>query len=497
MMKVLAIYLPQYHRVKENDEWWGEGFTEWTAVKDAECYFEGQVQPRVPLHNNYYDLMKKETMEWQTNLMHQYGIDGMVFYHYWFKNGRKILEKPAENLLKWKDIDMPFCFDWANVSWTRTWSKAYGTNSWFAKQDGKMQIDEENALLLDQQYGDEDDWKVHFEYLNLFFEDKRYIRIENKPVIIIHKPELIASLERMMWAWRKWAKENGHEDLFIIGTCSEKWEVFDANYLCEPANGTREINKIGDVIDSQEIWNHIIYDKIDSSKKTYLCGFVGYDNTPRMGRAGTVLSTLSSGEFEDNLTKLFAKSKALDNELVFINAWNEWGESNYLEPDELFGYGNLEAVRNAIIRSECEPFDLSECYQSVGNSNMSDRYLSYWKTMDRWMILLESGKTIEQYLHDKGIQHIAIYGLGLLGKHLLTQLSNTDIVIDYAIDRKGAMRIGNFPVITLEEDLPETQLIVVTVTYDFAKIYKEILSKTSDKVIGLDELIENIINNDK
>ena len=122
-LRALAMYLPQFHRVPENDAWWGEGFTEWTAVKKAVPLFEGHEQPRTPLNSNYYDLMDKGTMEWQADLAKKYGIDGFCFYHYWFRDGRRILEKPAENLLQWKDIDMPFCFCWDPVSWARTWTK--------------------------------------------------------------------------------------------------------------------------------------------------------------------------------------------------------------------------------------------------------------------------------------------------------------------------------------------------------------------------------------
>lgn len=122
-MRVIAMYLPQFHRVKENDIWWGEGFTEWTSVRSAERLFPGHEQPHVPLHGNYYDLLQPETMRWQAELMKRFGVDGMCFYHYYFKDGRKILEKPAENLLQWKDIDMPFCFSWANESWVRSWSR--------------------------------------------------------------------------------------------------------------------------------------------------------------------------------------------------------------------------------------------------------------------------------------------------------------------------------------------------------------------------------------
>ena len=128
--KIMAFYLPQFHRVPENDEWWGKGFTEWTAVKGAAPLFEGHYQPRVPLNHNYYNLLEHDTMAWQANLMKKYSIDGVCIYHYWFENGRRILEKPAENLLKWTDISMPFCFCWANETWSRTWEKLADANVW-------------------------------------------------------------------------------------------------------------------------------------------------------------------------------------------------------------------------------------------------------------------------------------------------------------------------------------------------------------------------------
>ena len=184
-MKVISMYLPQFHRTKENDEWWGEGFTEWTTVKSAEKFHQSQYQPRVPLNCNYYSLLEKSTMIWQADLMKQYGVDGQCFYHYWFKDGRQILEKPAQNLLQWKEIDIPFCFCWANESWARTWSRIGDKNPWaniFEREERNG-----SGILLEQKYGEEEQWKRHFEYLLPFFKDERYIKIENRPVFLIYK----------------------------------------------------------------------------------------------------------------------------------------------------------------------------------------------------------------------------------------------------------------------------------------------------------------------
>ena len=151
-MKIIAFYLPQYHQTPENDEWWEEGFTEWTNVKRAKAIHKKQIQPKIPLNNNYYDLMDKKVVEWQTDLMHQYGVYGFCYFHYWF-TGKKLLYRPAENLLKWKDINQPFCFEWANSTWARTWT-AYSksaTTDWVHAD----KLESGDGVLLEQKYGTE------------------------------------------------------------------------------------------------------------------------------------------------------------------------------------------------------------------------------------------------------------------------------------------------------------------------------------------------------
>lgn len=213
--KTIAIYLPQYHRVKENDEWWGEGFTEWTAVKQAESYYEGHSQPRVPLNENYYDLDDKHTLEWQAALARQYGIYGFCFYHYYFKNGRKILERPAENLLRWRDILLRYCFSWANMSWVRTWHNFTIRGSWASKFE--QYVEGESSVLLEQKYGEEADWIAHFNYLLPFFKDERYIKIDDKPFFVFHEISDIACITEMTSCWRTLAKKNGFSDMFFCG----------------------------------------------------------------------------------------------------------------------------------------------------------------------------------------------------------------------------------------------------------------------------------------
>ena len=204
-MKILAMYLPQFHRVLENDEWWGNGFTDWVSAKKAKPLYEGHYQPHVPLGENYYNLLNKDVMVWQAELMKKYGVDGMCIYHYWFKDGRKILEKPAENLLQWKEIEMPFCFCWANETWARSWAQIQGANSWADMYeqyaaDGSDQS--QKAILLEQQYGEKKDWKKHFDYLNMFFRDERYIKIDDKPIFDFYKTADISCLDEMICYWQ-------------------------------------------------------------------------------------------------------------------------------------------------------------------------------------------------------------------------------------------------------------------------------------------------------
>ena len=217
-MKILAMYLPQFHRTPENDKWWGEGFTEWTTVRKAKPLFLNHAQPHEP--QEYYNLLDKDVMIKQAELMHKYGVDGMCFYHYYFEDGIKILEKPAENLLKWKEINMPFCFYWANQSWVRTWSNLQDANVWVDTLDNDEKR-EGDGVLLRQAYGGREQWKKHFDYLLPFFKDSRYIRKDGRPLFIIYKPEDIKDLAEMKDYWNELMEKEGLPHIFFIGkTCT-------------------------------------------------------------------------------------------------------------------------------------------------------------------------------------------------------------------------------------------------------------------------------------
>lgn len=506
-MKILAMYLPQFHRVKENDEWWGEGFTEWSAVKSAEQIYENHKQPRIPLNKNYYNLLDKKTMEWQADLMHQYGIDGMCIYHYWFKDGRRILEKPAENLLEWKDINMPFCFCWANETWARSWSKISGVNSWADKFEKK--IDENgNAILLEQKYGDIHDWKIHFNYLLSFFKDDRYIKIDNKPIVVIYKAASIGCLEEMLEAWELWAKENGFKGLHIIGAAVDyksKKSVNEILYLPPRSSITKLENKITRdnallKLSYTDIWDEIL-EKPKLEENSIFAGIVGFDNTPRNGLGGLVIEGQTPELFKKYLTRLLAKNEASGSSYTFINAWNEWGEGMYLEPDEEYGYAYLEAVLYAkkhykeyISKYEKQIQDsdktLLKEYRFL--SKKCARYESYWRILDTWLRHKEEGISLEKYFTEKKIHSIAIYGGGMLGKHLLEELRDSNIEIAYVLDRKAdALHLG-IPVYSPEDEVPSVDSIVVAVTYDYVKIKEQLQKKGYDNVISLENIMMEI-----
>ena len=354
---VLAYYLPQYHHVKENDLWWGKDFTEWTAVKNAEKYYDSHYEPRIPLKNNYYDLLKKDTFHWQSDLAKEYKVNGFVFFHYYFADGRKILEKPCENLLGWTDININYCFSWANLSWTRTWSGIAGgaMNSKFEKYNPS-----ESSILLLQNYGTEESWKEHFEYLLPFFKDKRYIKKNNCPVFIFHNPEDIDCLEEMVACWRKLSKQNGFDDLYLIGNIKNsftEYNMLDALYAHEPSYLFNEYPAFSDETKKQICTRYNDYAEVSNwscnrfyyqRQKMYYGTFVGFDNTPRHAHRGAIIDCCTPIAFKQSLARIYEQSIKNNNDMVFINAWNEWGEGSYMEPDLKYGKGYLNALKEVI-----------------------------------------------------------------------------------------------------------------------------------------------------
>lgn len=354
-IKIIAFYLPQFHAIPENDVWWGKGFTDWTNVKKGFKYCKKQEQPRIPLNNNYYDLSKIETLKWQADLMNTYGVYGACFYHYWF-NGKLLLEKPSEMLLANKEINMQFCFSWANEPWARTWT---GNNK---------------LVLMPQEYGTDKDWIKHFNYLLPFFKDDRYIKVGGCPMFIIYKLQSVPCCKEMMDCWIECAKKEGFRGMHFVETirgsdfdyrdlpikARVEFEPTRSNYMINPFvfNYNRIRRRIINLI-NKTLKTSIPLDKpyrfSDVAKRslkmlspigTYGGAFVGWDNTARRGLASTLIFPPTKQEFYDYLEAKIAITKnKYKTDFVFINAWNEWAEGTYLEPDIIHKYEYLEVIK--------------------------------------------------------------------------------------------------------------------------------------------------------
>lgn len=507
--KVIALYLPQFYRTPENDEWWAEGYTEWVAVKAAEKLYEGHNQPRVPLNKNYYNLLEHDTMAWQAEIMKKYHIHGMCMYHYWFENGRKVLEKPAENLLRWTDISMPFCFCWANETWARTWKKLSGANVWTSLYEPKDNS-HDNGILIKQAYGREKDWEEHFQYLLPFFKDERYIKVNGMPVFLILTPSNIIPLWNMLHYFRIRAKENGMPGIYVIGMEDSQLLGLDAAFIKQPvyemSNFMQKHSQYPIKHPYDEMWQGILKKKIRSDK-TYLCGIVDFDDTPRKGKEnGYIVDGASPEKFYKYFKKLYQKSLLLNNEFVFINAWNEWGEGMYLEPDEANGYGYLEAVSKVI--TECrkenileENVAIEEFYETESERILQKNEEGYQilrvhdKLLDDWMYLRDHSVNVSQFFRKYGYRNIAIYGMGKLGRHLLYELNKGGIRVSFGIDKnnKNCGEDIGIEVYSPEHQMPETDAVVITITNQYGEISRMLSENMSCPMIMIEEIIQELI----
>ncbi|MGD6856665.1 glycosyltransferase WbsX family protein [Bacillus infantis] len=366
-MKIISFYLPQFHAIPENDKWWGEGFTEWENLKSAEPLFEGHNQPRIPKNNYYYNLLDDEVKEWQINLAKDNGVYGFCFYHYWF-DGHKLLEKPLEQFLQNKELDMPFCLCWANEPWTKAW------------------VSKSDEILIDQSYGDSVNWKKHFEYLLPFLKDDRYIKNDGKPLLVVYRPNQIECLNEMLDYWQELAIESGlpgiefaYQQIDLDLQENSDTSRFSYNIEFEPVYALEDANKKGQnftrflkavdntiysifktklsdtlvrkvrTYDYDRLWQAILERK-PKDKKSVPGVFVDWDNTPRRKEKGRVFVGGSPEKFEKYLTQQIKRTRDVyKKDMIFLTAWNEWSEGCYLEPDERYGDAYLKSIKNALV----------------------------------------------------------------------------------------------------------------------------------------------------
>lgn len=349
-MKLIAYLLPQFHRIPENDAWWGEGFTEWTNTRKAVSLYSGHLQPKEPYENYYYDLTDPAARAWQAKLARTYGIYGFCYYHYWFR-GKALLERPVQEIVRSGEPEFPFCLCWANESWTRRW-------------DGG-----DDHILIKQDYGQEQDWEVHFYDLLNTFKDSRYIRIDGKPLFIIYRPGTIPRCEEMLKLWNRLARENGLTGLYFVRTLGGFPIVeqcgFDASVEYEPhytfahSNNERLWNTVSTegkghlVLDYDQLWMSILSRSPRRGNDRIIPGaYVNWDNTPRLGVKGQSCIGASPAKFGWYLSRQIERAQTMyGSDYLFINAWNEWAEGAFLEPDRHYGYRYLEEIKKALQRS--------------------------------------------------------------------------------------------------------------------------------------------------
>ncbi|WP_164479416.1 glycosyltransferase WbsX family protein [Methylocystis rosea] len=345
--RVIAFYLPQYHRVKENDEWWGEGFTEWTNVRKALPNFEGHYQPHVPKDNYYYDLDDVSVMVNQAKLAKEYGVTAFCYYLYWF-DGRRVLEKPLDRMLATPAVDIEFCVCWANENWTRTW-------------DGKA-----NDILLAQSHSPESDRRFIRDAMK-YLADPRYIRVDGKLMLLVYRADLIPNCADSMAIWRDEVRRAGLGELHLCAvqfygiTDPEPWG-FDAavefpphGWLVpeiKPDSPPKLLNDkfSGHIFDYSKAIDFALRKPIPDYR-WYRGVFPGWDNTARRQDTPHIFANNHPFEFQRWCTELLQQTMLVapsQHQILFINAWNEWGEGAHLEPDAKFDRQNLMALHASL-----------------------------------------------------------------------------------------------------------------------------------------------------
>jgi hypothetical protein len=378
--RVIAFYLPQFHPIPENDRWWGKGFTEWTNVAQARPLFRGHYQPRIPADLGFYDLRLPEVREQQAELAKAAGIEGFCYWHYWFGNGRHLLERPFREVLESGRPDFPFCLAWANHSWTnKTWKNAHG----------------QPAMLMEQRYDGESDHRDHFQAVLPAFNDQRYIRIDGNPLFLVYAPLDIPCVAEFLKLWRSLAAQNGLSGIHFVGytESSSSWQILP------DGNKRRVLPRTDNAADVYTSILDLGFDAVASSGKNraemlvggkyarlfrlfaHRLGWAGHlktyeykdimrnynvpedawesvypsllpqwDRSPRTGSTFDVYVNSTPELFRMSVeeTLKLIQSKTSARQLLFLRSWNEWAEGNYLEPDIKFGMAYIEALRTAL-----------------------------------------------------------------------------------------------------------------------------------------------------
>ena len=378
--RVIAFYLPQFHPVPENDEWWGKGFTEWTNVGKAKPLFKGHYQPRVPADLGYYDLRMPEVREAQADMAREAGIEGFCYWHYWFGNGKRILERPFNEVLESGKPDFPFCLGWANHSWTnKTW------------EVGTRKVKE--TTLLEMIYNKEEYIK-HFNEVLPAFKDKRYIQVDGKPLFLVFRPLEIPNPKEFIDLWQSLAKENGLNGIHFVGISPsidvDKQSTLNVFKRKIPSEGdflyTNLFAQGFDAINSRGVFraellarslfnivkryvlrvlfnhfvlakmpqreiNKFLYDEYDKLENVYPTLLPNWDRSARSGKQARIYTDSTPEVFKEQLLSALSllEDKNDEHKILFLQSWNEWAEGNYVEPDLKYGRGFLDVIKDCIL----------------------------------------------------------------------------------------------------------------------------------------------------
>jgi len=358
-MDIIAYYLPQYYPFKENNVWWGEGFTEWTNVGKAKSLFRGHEQPKVPADLGYYDLRMAEIKQKQVNLAKEGGVSAFCYWHYWFGNGQVLLDTPMNQIMQTGKPDFPFCLGWANESWL---AKVWNTKS---TNKGKV--------LIEQLYPGHEDVISHFYYIKDMIEDKRYYRIDNKPVFVIYKPLLLPDPTSFINEWNNLISLSGIADsfFFVAHTVNDE----EISLLLQKGFDAVNIVRIGEYRYNKNVIKRIPLEllifkflhrplklnysfiskyfikEIDSSNDIIPTLIPNWDHTPRSGKRGVVFYKSTPSLFKEHVKRALeiVKKKPTNRQILFLKSWNEWGEGNYMEPDLKNGKGYIIALKEALL----------------------------------------------------------------------------------------------------------------------------------------------------
>jgi hypothetical protein len=357
-VRVLAFYLPQFHPIPENDRWWGKGFTEWTNVGKAKPLFKGHYQPRVPKDLGYYDLRLPELRAAQAQMARDHGIEGFCYWHYWFGNGKQLIDRPFNEVVRSGEPDFPFCLAWANDTW-----KGF--------DHGLMN----RNVLIEQLYPGVDDYTAHFYRVLPAFKDKRYVMIDGKPLFMIYRPLASEEVKVFINVWRELALKNGLEGIYFIGHLSQlNYTVEDilrtgvdavnttriGNYTYKYISFWRRIlNKSKKVLFKvpytypyKLMSKYFIEEEVDTLPNVYPSIIPGWDHSPRSGVEGLIMTDATPELFESHVKHVvnLVNDKPQGHNLIFLKSWNEWAEGNYVEPDLKWGDEFLKVLMRQILK---------------------------------------------------------------------------------------------------------------------------------------------------